>query len=54
MRLVIDRVSRVYRGGAQAPAGFSLDLGPGVLADDAWHVLARVDQQPRHEPGQRP
>ena len=31
MRLVIDRVSKVYRGGAQALAGFSLDLGPGVL-----------------------
>jgi len=31
MRLVIDRVSKVYRSGAQALAGFSLDLGPGVL-----------------------
>ena len=34
-RRVIDRVSKVYRGGTQALAGFSLDLGPGVLADDA-------------------
>ena len=31
MRLVIDRVSKVYRGGVSALAGFSLDLGPGVL-----------------------
>ena len=31
MRLVIDRVSKVHRGGARALAGFSLDLGPGVL-----------------------
>ena len=31
MRLVIDRVSKVYRGGVRALADFSLDLGPGVL-----------------------
>ena len=31
MRLVIDDVSKTYRGGIRALAGFSLDLGPGVL-----------------------
>ena len=31
MRLVIDRVSKVYRGGVRALADFSLELGPGVL-----------------------
>ena len=31
MRLVIDRVSMVYRGGVRALADCSLDLGPGVL-----------------------
>jgi ABC-type multidrug transport system ATPase subunit len=31
MRLVIDRVSKVYRGGVAALSDFSLDLGPGVL-----------------------
>jgi ABC-2 type transport system ATP-binding protein len=31
MRLVINQVCKVYRGGVNALAGFSLDLGPGVL-----------------------
>ena len=31
MLLVIDDVSKTYRGGIRALAGFSLDLGPGVL-----------------------
>ena len=31
MRLVIDGVSKVYRGGVRALTDFSLDLGPGVL-----------------------
>jgi ABC-type multidrug transport system ATPase subunit len=31
MRLVIENVSKTYRGGARALVGFSLDLGPGVL-----------------------
>ncbi len=31
MRLVIDQVGKVYRGGVQALTDFSLDLGPGVL-----------------------
>jgi ABC-type multidrug transport system ATPase subunit len=31
MRLVIDRVSKVYHGGVRALADFSLDLGTGVL-----------------------
>jgi ABC-type multidrug transport system ATPase subunit len=31
LRLVIERVSKVYRGGVRALADFSLDLGPGVL-----------------------
>jgi ABC-type multidrug transport system ATPase subunit len=31
MRLVIDKVGKVYRGGVQALTDFSLDLGPGVL-----------------------
>ena len=30
MRLVIDGVSKVYRGGVRALADFSLELGPGV------------------------
>jgi ABC-2 type transport system ATP-binding protein len=31
MRLMIDRVGKVYRGGLSALTDFSLDLGPGVL-----------------------